>query len=64
MNCYIAELNETGRVEAVWVKSQNARAPRVYDPVKHIFDPTSRNEFCGAPKDDIVNWLTSKGLKR
>lgn len=59
MNCYIAELDEGNGILAVWVKAENARVPKVYDPKKHIFDPKLPNEFVGAPQKDIVNWLAS-----
>ena len=63
MNCYIAELDENSRIAAVWVKSKKSRGPSVYDPKKHIFDTRTPSEFLGAPKDDIVRWLTSESLK-
>ena len=63
MDCYVAELDEKNSISAVWVKSKKTRGPSVYDPKKHIFDPNTPSEFLGAPKDDIVRWLTSKSLK-
>ncbi len=63
MDFYIAELDEASRISAVWIKLKKARGPCVYDPKKHIFDPRSPNEFVGAPKEDIVNWLTGSRAK-
>ena len=63
MDSYIAELDEASRITAVWVKKKNSRSPRVYDPQKHVFDPGLPNEFVGAPKNDIVNWLSAAKSK-
>jgi len=58
MTQYIAELDETQQVVAVWIKEDTARAPRVFDPKKHIFDTTNAAEFCGAPKEKIETWIS------
>lgn len=63
MDCYIAELDETSRISAIWVKRKKGRGPSVYDPKKHIFDPKSSNEFVGASKKDIVKWLADASAK-
>ncbi|OSQ63018.1 hypothetical protein MCRY_06585 [Marivita cryptomonadis] len=57
MTYYIAELDETQQVIAVWIKQKSARAPRVFDPRKHIFDDTNSAEYFGAPKESIQNWI-------
>lgn len=57
MTYYIAELDETQQVIAVWIKEKTARAPRVFDPRKHIFDDAAGAEFFGAPKEKIRNWI-------
>jgi hypothetical protein len=59
MTCYIAELDETQQVIAVWIQEKSARSPRVFDPRKHIFDDTKPAEFSGAPKEKIRNWIVS-----
>lgn len=58
MTQYIAELDDTKEVIAVWIKEDTARAPRVFDPKRHIFDTTSSAEFFGAPKEKIETWLS------
>lgn len=58
MTYYIAELDETQQIVAVWIKEKTSRAPRVFDPNKHIFDGTSQAEFFGAPKEKIKGWLS------
>lgn len=63
MDRYIAELDETNRIAAVWVESKTARAPRVFDPKRHKFDPQHPAEFSGAPRDDIVSWLDTKNQR-
>ena len=63
MNCYVAELDETNRIAAVWVKERKARGPRIFDPKKHRFDPQLANDFVGAPQNDIVSWLTAASRK-
>lgn len=57
MVCYIAELDEARRIAAVWVKTKSARSPKVFDPRKHRFDPTGPNEFLGAPRTEIIDWI-------
>ncbi|MFL4469856.1 hypothetical protein ACERZ8_08265 [Tateyamaria armeniaca] len=59
MDTYVAELDENSRVAAVWIKRKMARSTTVFDPKKHVFDPRASDEFCGAPREDIVNWLGS-----
>lgn len=59
MTYYIAELDETQQVIAVWIKEETDRGPRVFDPRKHRFDTTQPGEFFGAPKEKIQNWMTS-----
>lgn len=59
VDIYIAELDENSRVAAVWLKQKMARGTIVFDPKKHVFDPRASNEFCGAPREDIVKWLGS-----
>lgn len=58
MTYYIAELDETQQVVAVWIKEKTSRGPRVFDPKKHIFDDTSQAEFFGAPKEKILRWIS------
>lgn len=58
MNCYIAELDDANRIAAVWVKVRKARGPSIFDPKKHVFNPQLANDFVGAPRKDIVSWLT------
>lgn len=58
MTYYIAELDETQQVVAVWIKEKAARAPRVFDPSKHVFDDTPQAQFFGAPKEKIQHWIS------
>lgn len=57
MTDYIAEIDESQQVIAVWIKEKTARAPRVFDPAKHIFEDKKSDEFFGAPKDKIRTWI-------
>jgi len=54
---YIAELDEKQDVAAVWVKEKSARAPRVFDPRKHIFDANKDSVFLGASEEKIMSWI-------
>lgn len=63
MITYIAELDDTQRIVAVWIKNETARGPCVFDPRKHIFDDRSETEFCGASKDQIVGWMSAQHAK-
>ena len=55
---YFAELDEKQNVVAVWVKEKSARAPRVFDPNKHIFDAKTASGYFGAPKEKIAHWIS------
>lgn len=57
MDKYIAELDETKHIAAVWVKKKNARGPSVIKPGKNIIEPRMSDEFVGATRDDIVSWI-------
>ncbi|WP_377511618.1 hypothetical protein [Octadecabacter sp. R77987] len=50
MDSYIAEMDDTNRIAAVWVTTKTARGPSVFDLGKHIFDPRQPAEFSGAPQ--------------
>lgn len=60
MNLYIAELDEKNCIAAVWVKTKDARGPRVFDPRKHSFDPETPSEFLGAPREEVVHWVAAQ----
>ncbi len=60
MDSYVAELDEANRIAAVWVKKKAARGPSVFDPRKHMFEPRATDEFVGAPRHDIVNWINAR----
>jgi len=62
MNKYIAETDELKRITAVWLKKRSSRGPSVFDPKRHIFDPSEPAEFIGAPREHIVSWLKSAQL--
>ena len=63
MTSYIAELDEKQKVAAVWVHDKAVRAPRVFDPKKHIFDAEQASGFFGASKEDIGNWIAAAVAK-
>ena len=63
MDRYIAELDETKRIAAVWMVTENGRRARVFDPAKHKFDPLRPAEFSGAPQIEIVNWMDTATRK-
>lgn len=60
MDRYIAEMDETNRIAAVWVMKETARGPSVFDPRRHLFDAQRPAEFWGAPRKEIVRWLATK----
>ncbi len=60
MDIYVAELDETGKIAAVWVKQDSAFGPGVFDPQKHKFDPKSPHQFAGACRAEIERWMVSK----
>jgi len=57
MTTYIAELDETLQVSAVWIKETSARAPRVFDPQRHAQIDATAAEFHGAPREKIQRWI-------
>lgn len=57
MTDYIAELDETQQIIALWIKEKNDRAPQVFDPKKHVFDHRTARSFHGAPQKDIEDWI-------
>lgn len=57
MTYYIAEVDETQQVVAVWVREKAARAAHVFDPQKHKFDVDRATGFSGASKEDIGKWV-------
>lgn len=57
MILYIAEFDEKHQIIAIWVKEKWARAPRVFDPEKHVFDKSAAAEFFGASREQIEDWL-------
>jgi len=57
MTDYIAELDEHREIAAVWVTEPDTRAPRVFDPRRHVFDPGRSIGFFGAPREAIEAWI-------
>ena len=57
MMSYIAELDETKNIAAVWVKQSASRGAAVFDPNKHIFDPLPSDSYFGAPRGEIESWI-------
>lgn len=57
---YIAETDENGHIEAVWVVRQNARGPKPFDPLEVRFDPRQPAEFSGAPRMAVMSWLAAR----
>lgn len=57
MTHYIAELDESQEIAAVWVKEKAARGPTVFDPQKHIFDANTASGYFGAPREKIAHWI-------
>ena len=60
MDIYVAELDETGKIAAVWVKKDGARGPGLFDPRKHTFNPKSQQQFAGASRHEIECWIATK----
>ena len=60
MDMYVAELDETGKIAAVWVKKDGARGPGLFDPRKHSFDPRTPHHVSGAPRDEIAKWIAGR----
>lgn len=59
MALFVAELDERGRIAAVWVKDSLARNPTIFDPKKHFFDKNLPSEFHGAPRAEMERWLAN-----
>lgn len=60
MDIYVAELDEAGKIAAVWVKKDGARGPGLYDARKHTFNPKSQQQFAGASRREIESWIAAK----
>ncbi len=63
MTQYIAELDESQQIAAVWVKEKAARGPSVFNPKKHTFTPAPDDIFSGAPKKLIGIWIADAQAK-
>lgn len=59
MTDYIAELDESLQIAALWFKTPDSRAPRVFDPERHSFDPGNATRFLGASRQEILDWIAS-----
>jgi len=57
MDVFVAELDETSAIEALWVKYSEARSPSLFDPIRDAFDPSPQATFFGAKREDILEWI-------
>ena len=60
---YIAETDALGRIECVWVKRPEAKRSRVFDPIRHKFDPSEPADFHGSKRMAIMSWLAARQCK-
>lgn len=58
--CYVAEIDENGRIVCVWIKSKEKRNACVFDPKKHIFDHNKDADYFGAKPMAIKSWMAAK----
>lgn len=61
MATYIAETDENGHINCVWVIPPGKRSPQVYDPKKHRFNHEDKSKYCGAKSSVIQSWLAAQG---
>lgn len=61
---YIAETDETGNLDCVWVRPKGGKSARVFDPVTDCFDPLSAANFSGAAAQEIIGWLKERSRNR
>lgn len=54
---YFAERDETNQVCALWVRPQNGKSVRVFDPASEAFDTADRVTLSGATEAEIKQWL-------
>jgi len=57
---YIAETDGKSAISAIWFKPKGGKSPRVFDAVKHRFDPNEVAEYSGASKAEITRWLLAR----
>ena len=56
----IAETDENGAVVCVWVAEVRSRSPRVFDREQHLGVMTTKAQFFGASRDEVIEWIEYK----
>lgn len=56
MQLLVAEVDETGNVEAVWRWEDGMRAPRPVARSEDISKVIGRAEICGTTRDRLMRW--------
>lgn len=59
---YVAETDADGDIVCVWVALPRSRTACVFDPQKHIFDPSEPADFSGKRSSQIVSWMASRRM--
>lgn len=57
---YIAETNEDGAVQCVWVDQDGQKSARPFNPKRECFDKSAPTEFSGASPHAIVSWIANQ----
>ena len=57
---YVAETDEDGDVQFVWIAKNGRRTVRPFDPTRHKFHPDTPAEYSGAQKAAIASWMTAQ----
>lgn len=61
---YVAETNEDGHIEHVWVLLEGRRSAQPFDPEADAFAANERAEFFGAERAAMKSWLAAKQVFR
>ena len=59
---YIAETDEHNRVCALWVKPNDRKSARLFDPATERFETTDRATISGASEAAIKQWIAVQKL--
>lgn len=60
MTRYIAETNEDGTVQCVWVDQDGQKCARPFNPKRERFDEVAPAQFSGASPNAIVSWIVNQ----
>ncbi|WP_109468289.1 hypothetical protein [Albibacillus kandeliae] len=57
---FVAETDETGRIEWVWLWRAGQRGPRMIRKAEDCSQMLDHAEFHGSSRDNIVDWLARR----